>query len=134
MVAEMDDLETMAADIANMVMAGDWYECVGVARSWYTAHCPRYDRDEVEVRCGWVGTALLWWDQLVARTRLPTTDRHYLDAAGAKAEFRKEVLRHWRNEPEVYRRRVNRIDATPCAESRVADVARRITSRNGAIA
>jgi hypothetical protein len=52
-------------------------QAVAAIREWYAQHCPRLTKDDVELGVGWVGSALITWDQFQARTRIKDEKDRY---------------------------------------------------------
>ena len=131
-------------ELYDLLTAGNerWRLAVTRLRQWVQAACPRYNREEVEQELLWIGTFMIMKsqfdkrvteDESVIRARKVdwrTAPWSVMTVAEREEALKKEISCHLRDIPAVYRRRFERIDATPPAEDRIAQVIKNVTTRN----
>lgn len=119
----------LARGVAELLLQGDWEPAVIACRRWYERWCPRYDRSDVECRLVWIGNAVIQLDQIRGLTELPEGHHDRITPGQVPIRFRDYVTWHWREIADTYRRHCLRIDETPAAESRVAEIVARVEKR-----
>jgi hypothetical protein len=130
----MHDHDEFAKRIAGLLMDGEWKQAVAAIREWYAQHCPRLTKDDVELGVGWVGSALITWDQFQARTRIKDEkDRYRMTPEQAVEMFTATCAAHWsgdNGEAVIYRRKCQRQDNPEPAEWKIEHVLSNIARRN----
>ena len=125
----------MSDQLYPLLMSGDWRAMLEIAREWYTTHCPRYSRDDVETRLVFVGTLFLRLNEYEERCTLPyfdylgqrDTDRFTPDQI--EQMLRREIDDHYRHALQTYYRHCERHDnPEQPAEKKVEQVLRNIAA------
>lgn len=108
------------------LMADNWRRMLAVYRAHLADLCPRYPRDEVETKCGWLGTLFIIRGQCAERVALPQADGRHLTPGQAEAELRREILAHLRNDVTGYAGWCAARDNPEMAEAKLARVFRNL--------
>ncbi len=114
--------------------AGEWRCMIATCREWYAANCPRYPRDEVEIKAGgWVGTMMITRQQNKEFALLPESDPMFKTPAKSEEELRKRIESHF-NDPKwsernIYVRWCNARDNPKTAEEHVGEIVARLAKR-----